>query len=77
MMHSQWHMVVTVETFTLFYVFQQKAIEASGSNENKVVFWDLYRRPIMRILSINMLFAWFTVSMVFYGLSLNGGALSG
>ena len=31
----------------------------------------------MRLLTINTMFSWFTVSMVYYGLILNGARLSG
>ena len=61
----------------IFLSLKRLAAEASDVNENKVALWDLYRRPIMRIISFNTLFCWFTVAMVFYGLALNGGNLSG
>lgn len=56
---------------------QRKAAEAAKENEEKVVVWDLFRRPLMRMLSFNTMFMWFTVAMVYYGLVLNGGNLSG
>ena len=43
----------------------------------KIKVWDLFRRPRMRIMCFNVMFSWFTVSMVFYGLALNGGNLAG
>ena len=45
--------------------------------ENKINTWHLFKRPLMRLLSFNCMFIWFTSSMVFYGLALNAGSLSG
>ena len=47
------------------------------AQSEKVRIWDLFRRPLMRLLCFNVMFSWFTVSMVFYGLALNGGNLAG
>nr|XP_039273911.1 organic cation transporter protein-like isoform X1 [Styela clava]XP_039273912.1 organic cation transporter protein-like isoform X1 [Styela clava] len=38
---------------------------------------ELFRRPKMRILTFNVLFNWFVISLVYYGLSLNVGNLAG
>nr|XP_039265341.1 solute carrier family 22 member 3-like [Styela clava] len=38
---------------------------------------DLFRRPFTRIVSLVVLFDWFAVNCVFYGLVLNAGSLSG
>jgi len=54
----------------------KKAAEASATKK-KVAVWDLFKRPLMRIMSFNTMFMWFTVAMVYYGLTLNGGKLSG
>jgi len=54
----------------------QKA-EALSQGKTNVKVWDLFRPPVMRILSFNIMFTWFTISMVFYGLALNGGNLAG
>ena len=39
--------------------------------------WELFRRPKMRWITLNMMFNWFVNSLVYYGLSLNSGALAG
>jgi len=38
---------------------------------------ELFRRPRMRLITINMMFNWFVNSLVYYGLSLNAGELAG
>ena len=58
------------------YVMFQKKQEAASANE-RVKLWDLFTRPIMRIISINMAFSWLVAAMVTFGLTLNGGNLSG
>ena len=54
-----------------------KLVKEQKRQAPKIRIWDLFRRPLMRILCFNVMFSWFTVSMVFYGLALNGGSLSG
>lgn len=39
--------------------------------------YDLFKRPKMRTITINLMFIWFVVTLVYYGLSLNIGALAG
>jgi len=39
--------------------------------------YELFKRPKMRIITINLMFNWFVVTLVYYGLSLNSGALAG
>ena len=51
--------------------------ESKEDSSRNVRLWDLFRQPLMRILCLNVMFSWFTVSMVFYGLALNGGNLAG
>ncbi|XP_076807256.1 organic cation transporter-like protein [Clavelina lepadiformis] len=51
--------------------------EEEEKTANKIGVWDLFRRPLMRLMSFNVMISWFTVSMVFYGLALNGGNLAG
>ena len=48
-----------------------------AGDQQKIRVWDLFRRPLMRVVCFNVMFSWFTVSMVFYGLALNGGNLAG
>lgn len=38
---------------------------------------ELFKRTKMRLVTINMMFNWFVNSLVYYGLSLNAGALAG
>jgi len=38
---------------------------------------DLFKLPKTRLITFNMMFAWFVCSTVYYGLSLNAGALAG
>ena len=64
-------------TIELLYVKLQRKATIAAKHEKKVVVWDLFRRPMMRILSLNTMYMWFTVAMIFYGLTLNGGNLSG
>ena len=53
-------------------------ISQASSNENKSYSqYELFKRPKMRIITINLMFNWFVVSLVYYGLSLNSGALAG
>ncbi|CAK8691142.1 unnamed protein product [Clavelina lepadiformis] len=68
---------LTEETWTLLVQHQNEEKNKEESDKKKFAVWDLYRRPIMRLMSINVLICWFTVSMVFYGLALNGGNLAG
>jgi len=51
-------------------------IAAAVGNETVSPF-DLFRRPKMRWITLNMMFNWFVNSLVYYGLSLNSGALAG
>uniref|UniRef100_H2YPC1 Major facilitator superfamily (MFS) profile domain-containing protein n=1 Tax=Ciona savignyi TaxID=51511 RepID=H2YPC1_CIOSA len=53
---------------------QKKSAESATK---KLGVWDLYRLPLMRLVSFNVLYIWFTISLVFYGLTLNGGSLAG
>ena len=55
----------------------QKLGAEQNKNENRVKFWDLFKRPLMKLMTINVLVSWFSVSLVFYGLILNAGKLSG
>jgi len=38
---------------------------------------ELFKRPKMKLVTFNMMFNWFVNSLVYYGLSLNAGALAG
>ena len=51
-------------------------LQAAVGNETVSPF-DLFRRPKMRWITLNMMFNWFVNSLVYYGLSLNSGALAG
>merc|ERR1712136_161610 len=55
----------------------RRADEYGDGAGRKVAVWDLFKRPMMRLMSMNTMFMWFTVAMVYYGLILNGGKLSG
>ncbi|CAK8691145.1 unnamed protein product [Clavelina lepadiformis] len=68
---------LTDETWNLLVQYQNEEKNKEESDKKKFAVWDLYRRPVMRLMSINVLICWFTVSMVFYGLALNGGNLAG
>ena len=39
--------------------------------------YELFKRPKMRIITISLMCIWFVVTLVYYGLSLNVGALAG
>ena len=58
-------------------ILQRRADEYGDGAGKKVAVWDLFKRPMMRLMSMNTMFMWFTVAMVYYGLILNGGKLSG
>nr|XP_039252736.1 solute carrier family 22 member 15-like [Styela clava] len=64
---DDWDLVVKTE---------MENIRASAG-EKKYFLTDLYRPPLMRIVSLNVIYIWFVVSMVFYGLTLNVGTLVG
>ena len=68
-------MFFTSEILTL--IVQVERLKLESDSTKKVKIWDLFRRPLMRALCFNVMFSWFTVSMVFYGLALNGGNLAG
>jgi len=56
---------------------EAKRLENKDSTREKINYFDLFRRPLMRLMCINTMYVWFTACMIFYGLSLNGGNLSG
>ena len=49
----------------------------SSANKKKYSILDLFKYPRTRIVTLAVMLNWFTVSLVFYGLSLNVGNLSG
>ncbi|XP_077974746.1 organic cation transporter protein-like [Styela clava] len=67
LLDNDWNLVVKTE---------REYIEAI-SKQKKYVIPDLYRPPMMRIVSCNIIYLWFVVSLVFYGLTLNVGTLAG
>jgi len=56
---------------------EQKSLESKDTSKEKINYIDLFKRPLMRLICFNTMFVWFTACMIFYGLSLNGGNLSG
>ncbi|XP_078493969.1 solute carrier family 22 member 13-like [Ciona intestinalis] len=72
--------VLSDETWDRIVEMEEKHIESRKSEEKaakKLGIWDLFRFPAMRVICVDVLFIWFTISMVFYGLTLNGGSLAG
>nr|XP_039260364.1 organic cation transporter protein-like [Styela clava] len=47
------------------------------SLERKYAVTDLFKQPRMRLITCNVMFSWFVISLMYYGLSLNAGSLSG
>jgi len=43
----------------------------------KASIMELFKRPKMKLITLNMMFNWFVNSLVYYGLSLNAGELAG
>nr|XP_026693822.1 organic cation transporter protein-like isoform X2 [Ciona intestinalis] len=64
---EDWEMVVQDE--------KEKQRNAMESEKYSVI--ELFKRPLMRIISLAVVFGWFTANLVFYGLALNVGSLSG
>lgn len=52
-------------------------ILTKAAKEKKYLISDLFRPRLMRLVSLNVMYIWFVVSMVFYGLTLNVGKLAG
>ena len=68
--------MILVDNQKLFLKTSEEKLK-SDSSVPKIRVWDLFRRPLMRIICLNVIFSWFALSMVFYGLALNGGNLAG
>lgn len=51
--------------------------EAKSADNTLYTFKDMFRQPGMRSITFKMMFNWFVNSLVYYGLSLNVGSLSG
>ena len=68
-------MIVLINSVVILNKTQQA--DEEKTKESKIGIWDLFKRPLMRLISFNCMFIWFTSSMVFYGLALNAGSLSG
>ncbi|CAK8691148.1 unnamed protein product [Clavelina lepadiformis] len=71
---------LTDEKWNSIVEFEEKKRALSEEKQEaakRVRVWDLFRRPLMRLMSFNVMISWFTVSMVFNGLALNGGNLAG
>ena len=51
--------------------------EEGSQQKSKATLIDVFKDPNMRLITLNLMFNWFTNSMVYYGLSLNAGSLPG
>ncbi|XP_064652002.1 organic cation transporter protein-like [Lineus longissimus] len=58
-----------------FNLEEELDIPTVDENASKPSIVDLVKTPRMRVRSLNIFFNWFVNSFVYYGLSLNGGAL--
>nr|XP_039252735.1 organic cation transporter protein-like [Styela clava] len=64
---DDWNLVVKTE----------KEILQMSQKKKKYFMYDLYRPTMMRFVSINIIYLWFVVAMIFYGLTLNVRTLVG
>lgn len=58
---------------------QADVVEVKKEEDDEKVYGisDLFKTPRMRLMTINVIFNWFVNSMIYYGVSLNAGSLSG
>jgi len=52
-------------------------MEKASKETERYSLIDIFKRPLMRVVSLVVMFGWFTVNVVFYGLTLNVGTLAG
>ncbi|XP_078485020.1 organic cation transporter protein-like isoform X1 [Ciona intestinalis] len=68
---------LTEEDWQRANVTDEKIQLSENSNERKYSSIDLFKRPGIRLTTVKIMFNWFVNSFVFYGISLNAGALAG
>ena len=76
-----WFLVLTFSDKTggsldLNYLEKVEAAAKSGDGE-QVKILEVFKYPKMKWITVNCMYGWFVTSMVYYGLGLNAGSLTG